>query len=237
MVMKEQVLQRRIARLTGFSIVIMAVVAGAVMGLVFNPIFEAHISERDALLEEIKPVFLWGTMGWVIILITDLIASWGLYSLYRDSKRIKATVMGGARLIYSLILLVGIVSLFHAYAELNNVSEDTNVFFERVLSFRSVWQFGLIIFGIHLILLSQLVYDKKNFQKILSALLLIAGIGYFISNTASLLIGNYELYRSKVEVVFIAPMILGELILAVWLLMKGGKKYAKEITLEQPVAS
>lgn len=221
--MRNQDSQSRVAIYTGVAILLMTIVAGVIMPAVFIPIFEANkAGEVDFQIN--KSLLGIGLIGWFIILITDLYASWGLYRLYANKNKAKSLLMGGARLAYSLILTVAIYYLVRAYWLLGNVSISEGELIDEIITFQSVWQFGLIIFGIHLILLSQLVYDKSVFKKVISALLLIAGIGYFASNILDLIIEDYELIRSKVEVVFILPMILGEPILAISLWARGGKK-------------
>lgn len=127
--------------------------------------------------------------------------------------------MGLLRFIYSVILAIAIYQLIGAYLNINQVEKTV----ELLHSFESIWQFGLIVFGFHLMLLSGLVCEKKIIKKVLAILLLIAGIGYTVSNTLDLFIENYEDFRFNVELAFIIPMIFGELGLAIWLLTKGGK--------------
>lgn len=234
--MKTQESKRKIAVLTGMAIVVMAVVSSVIMPIVYMPVFEAHNTGMvDFQINE--SLLLMGLIGWGVILLTDLIASWGLYRFYVDKNKTKSLLMGGARLLYSLMLVIAIYYLIHAYALLGNVSVSPKEVINEIIIFQSVWQFGLIIFGMHLILLSQLVCDKSWFKKVVSALLLIAGIGYLISNSLDLFVENYESLRPKVEAVFILPMVLGELILAVLLWVKGGKEKTLNITLEKPVVS
>ena len=96
--------------------------------------------------------------------------------------------------------------------------------YEYLQSFQSIWQFGLIIFGGHLLYLAPLVWEKGTLLKVISVTIFIAGIGYVVSNTLDLFIADYEQMRSSVEAVFILPMVLGELGLAIWLLAAGGKE-------------
>ena len=216
--MKKSVNQRFYAILSGVSIIIMAVAAGLAMGLVFAPVLKMDLETFSAQLPVFKSSLLYGILGWVIILICDLLATWGLFKYYFPKNKSKSAVMGVFRLIYSVILGVAIVQLMRALAA--NTEEESYSF---IHSFEVIWQFGLIFFGVHLLYLARLVCENRTVMRIIAGLLFMAGIGYFGSNIADLFIGNYEEIRPNIEAVFILPMVVGELGLAIWLLIKGGK--------------
>lgn len=222
--MKTNSVQRRIALITGVSIVLMTVVAGLTMGKVFAPLFEMDPEELSENRMILDATFLYGVIGWIVILFCDLAATWGLYKYYWESSSRKASVMGMFRLIYSMILLYAIVQLVMANVELSKTEADFELVHMKIQAFQSIWQFGLIIFGAHLLYLAPLVCKRKTIRQAISILLFIAGIGYVSSNTADLFIADYEQLRPKVEAVFILPMVLGEFGLAVWLLIKGGRE-------------
>ena len=51
--------------------------------------------------------------------------------------------------------------------------------------------------------------------------MIIAFLGYLITNIANLLLPEYEIYKAIIEWIFILPMVVGEVGLALWLLIKG----------------
>lgn len=216
--MKETVNRRKWAVITGLSLVLMTIIAGAIMGGIYAPIFSLDFEEFSKTpLNEITWII--GLFGWVMILILDILVSWGLYRFYYEDHKKKAALTATFRIIYSIILFVGIVKLFNSVVALS--VEDL---YHSLISFQSIWQFGLIVFGFHLLTLAPLVCKKRTIQVVLSALLFVAGIGYVLSNTLDLFIQDYELIRAQVEAVFIVPMVVGEFGLAIWLLVKGGRK-------------
>ena len=81
---------------------------------------------------------------------------------------------------------------------------------------------GLIIFGLHLIELGRLIIQSGFIPKILGYLALIAGISYFGIHTANQCIHNFESIKATLDMVLGLPIALGELCLAVWLIVKGG---------------
>lgn len=222
--MKKRMTPRQVAIITGTSLIVMTIVAGITMGGVFSPLFAMSYEDFVASVPEFKTNYIFGILGWFVILITDILVSWGLYKFYVEKNVNKALIMGLLRLVYSVILLIGIVQLVRSYSAMNGANVDMEKVYELIFSFQSIWQFGLIIFGIHLLYLSKLVCKKRTIRQVIAALLFLAGIGYVGSNTADLFIANYEQFRTQVEVYFILPMIFGEFGLAIWLLAKGGKQ-------------
>lgn len=211
--------QRRAAQLTGISLLLMAVIAGGIMTEIYAPIFNSGRADFIVHFEESNTRLIIGLFGWILILLCDIQVSCGLYVVYRTKNQRRAFLMGALRLIYSTILMIAIVQLIRAYF----FSSDAEESYELILSFRSSWLFGLIIFGVHLVYLSTLVWNEQLVPKVISGALFMAGIGYIVSNVLNLIIVDYEQLRSQVEAVFILPMIVGELGLAIWLLVKGGK--------------
>lgn len=218
--MKTTLTNRTIALITGTSLILMTIIAGLTMGGVFAPLLSMDLNKLTQALPQYGQTVLLGLIGWVLILIMDVIVSWGVYRYYRDSKPFKAIISGMLRMIYSLILGVAIIQLILAYIERGHPES----FLKLLNRFEAIWQFGLIIFGIHLLYLAPLVCKKKSAQQLISALLFIAGIGYVLSNILNLFISDYDSIRGSVESVFILPMILGEFGLASWLVIKGGKQ-------------
>ncbi len=186
---------------------------------IYSPIFNSGRADFIVHFGESNTRLMIGLFGWILILLCDIQVSWGLYVVYRTKNQRRAFLMGALRLIYSTILMIAIVQLIRAYF----FSSDAEESYELILSFRSSWLFGLIIFGVHLVYLSTLVWNEQLVPKMISGALFMAGIGYIVSNVLNLIIVDYEQLRSQVEAVFILPMIVGELGLAIWLLVKGGK--------------
>jgi hypothetical protein len=83
-------------------------------------------------------------------------------------------------------------------------------------TFRSHWYFGLLFFGIHLGLLGYLVFRSNYIPKIVGVLLIIAGLGYLLSNLKPFLFP--EITLNFAEYTF-----YGELIFMLWLLIKGAR--------------
>jgi hypothetical protein len=80
-------------------------------------------------------------------------------------------------------------------------------------AFSDGWDFGLVLFGLHLIVIGYLVFKASYMPKILGALLVIAGLGYMFDSITVLLFPNFGVTVSLFTFV-------GELLLALWLVIK-----------------
>lgn len=221
--------QRTIAITTGISIVVMAVMAGIVFGAIFNPIFSVETSSLHQSVIASGSAFGYGILGWGIILICDVIAALGLHAIYKKKDEFISQLTAWFRLAYVAILGVAIVCLILMLQVSYNPANLEPSLLNALLvlfktGFENTFSFGLIIFGFHLLGLSYLVLDRKPLFMVISGLLLISGIGYMLTNTLNFALPNYkEDYKATLESIFMLPMILSEVGLAIWLIVKGGK--------------
>ncbi|MBI1184893.1 hypothetical protein GC194_11515 [bacterium] len=154
---------------------------------------------------------LGATFGLVGILLLDVLVSLGVHKLYKNEKPGLAKASSGLRLVYSAFLATGIGFLFaHAGAAV----------------FNSIWGWGLIAFGLHLITLGLLYHNKRKkwLNLLIKSLLILAGLAYLIQYVGILLVASPVAFAAAVESILIAPMILGEMGYAISLLLSGGWK-------------
>jgi hypothetical protein len=83
-------------------------------------------------------------------------------------------------------------------------------------SFRYDWSLGLVLFGIHLVLLGYLVYRSSYIPRIIGILLAINGLGWMIDS-----LRPYLFPTTHLGFVFIT--FFGELVFMFWLLIRGWK--------------
>jgi len=77
-----------------------------------------------------------------------------------------------------------------------------------------------------------LVLKSGYAPKVFGYLLIIAFLGYLTTNSFNLMIPDYDNYKSTLELIFILPMVVGEVGLAVWLLVKCVKISTASIEIE-----
>lgn len=122
------------------------------------------------------------------------------------------------RIIYTL--LFGIASFY--LLKNSELSIDSTRVIENYQSFKKIWGIGLIIFGIHLLLIGVLMKLHKFIPKILWYLTIIAGAAYMLVYILKTSFPQLKELTDTLNIVLVLPMALGELGLAVWLIIKGG---------------
>lgn len=194
--------------LTGLSIFLMAIAAGYAYGFSFLKI---HVENNPIeTMNNIKlnsTLFYSGAVVWLIILLTDLIASYGIYKYLSVFHKPFALCAGSIRLIYSIILGLGIITLFKGNTQ----------------GFLNIWSFGLIIFGVHLLVTGIASFYSYELSNVLSILLIFAGLSYILVNGMIHITPTTSELSKILERILSIPMTIGELSFAIWLVFKGGK--------------
>lgn len=214
-----------IARLTGGSIALMAVVSMVTVGFFHETLFPQIVTEEVVQRHTGSSALLVTIVGWVIICMLDFIVSWGVYVLIKDKNRTMALVSGGLRLVYTLFLCAAISKLVVLLSEINKETMSmTNMaeFIEHTGSqFYFIWQLGLIVFGVHLVVTGVALIKRFPKIKILLIVLILGGIGYCLTSGLVILdLSNTSVF-SVINSIMLLPMIVGELGLGIWLLVKG----------------
>ncbi len=212
---------RKIAIIGGISILLMAMVAGFTYGFAHNSLVNQDnpgITYRN--ITSLGWLFRLEVLGWVVILLLDVVAAWALYVVFKKQNPNRSLLMAWLRLIYAAILAIAIQNL----VQLFNIHQiDVNQTMSHIQSFENMWSLGLIVFGFHLLELGQLVL-KSSAHKIFGILLVLAAISYLFVNVSKVLFGNTIEGLGVVESILSFPMAIGEISFAVWLIVKGGKK-------------
>lgn len=192
------------AKLTGFSLLLMAVVAAFSFGFVLSGIYEAgDVVKTSQNIESKASLYTLGNIGWVLILILDLIVSFGLYQIFKSKNNRLAAIAASLRIIYSAMLGLGIIALYQ----------------ENIEAFMVNWELGLIVFGLHLVMLYVLNnHFGKLVPKWLGYLLLIAGLSYSFIHGVSLWMPQWMDSMKTLESILVIPMSLSEILLAFWLI-------------------
>ncbi len=193
--------------ISGVSIIVMAVAAGIAYGYVLNQLYvEGSRSATAANIENNSTLYLFGSLLWCLILLTDLAVSYGFYRFLRTIRKIPSLAAGLLRLAYSVILAAGIVFMFRGDIE----------------SFLNYWTIGLFIFGFHLVITGITVLYGTNLLRILGVLLITAGIGYSLVHGILIFMPEAADLAARLENILRIPMTTGELLFGIWLLARGG---------------
>lgn len=205
------------AFITGISLIAMALIAGFAYGFVYTIIYvplDAESSSQTLLVN--FDAYKYGIIAWTVIVALDVIVSVGIYSIYKKTQQRLAFSTSSIRIIYTLFLIFAVYQLA---VPLMDRDEIINGLYYMEY-FAEIWSYGLIIFGLHLIGLSLVCYQSKFTPNIVAALLFAGGLSYVLIESLKSFSPGLSNMTATLESALIAPMILGELSFAVWLIMK-----------------
>lgn len=212
--------KNKIGLITGISLLLMTVLAGFSFGFALN---EFYTTDNINILKDniLNNIGLYKNMlgGIIIVLILDLIVSITIYLYFKNSNKIISLASGFLRVVYTIIF--GYATIFLA----DNINSDllTNeIAKSNFESFNSIWYFGLVIFGLHIVLMGMLMKMESAIPKLLSYLAILAGISYVILHILLLITPESD-FVSILQMVLGLPMALGEIAFAIWLVVKGRK--------------
>ncbi len=216
---------RQAALVAGFGLLIMVVAAPFAEFFVYAKlVVSGDIEKTVQNIQANGGLLVAGIFAFLITFILDVIVAWALYVLLAPVNRSLSLLTAWFRLVYTAIALVGLLKLVTVYRMLNTPdylilfgSDQLHAQVKLLLgSFRYDWSMGLILFGIHLVLLAYLVYRSGYIPRILGILLAIAGVGWVIHE-----LGPYLFPDADLGFLFIT--FFGELIFMAWLLIRGWK--------------
>lgn len=214
--------QNRInAKISGYALILMALTAGFAIGFVFPKVYtKDQLELLSKNFTENYGLYKQMLIGLLITFILDFLVSWTLYKFFKNVNNKIAIISFALRVIYTLIFGIAILYL------IANLKQGigNNSLLENYSSFEKIWTAGLIIFGGHLIAIGFLMKLHTKIPKVLWGLTIIAGISYAIVSLLKVLLPQLNEFTQTLNNILALPMALGEICLAIWLIIKGGKQ-------------
>ena len=226
--------QRQAAVVAGVALLLMIippVLALSVQQRVFVPT-DAAATTANILANEMQ--FRLAILSFLFVIVLDVIVAWGLYVFFKPLHRSFSLLAAWFRLLYTAVFAVAILDLANALrivlsanllpgAEMGTLQTQAWL---ALQSFNDAWDFALVIFGLHLIVIGYLVLRASYMPKILGILVVICGLGYLFDSVTALLLPNFGVTVSMITFV-------GEVLLALWLVIKGvSSKQWQKLALE-----
>lgn len=175
-------------------------------------VLESILKDPLVTIQENQVIVRFGILAFLVTVVFDVVVAWALYELYKKHDLSGLSTL--FRMMHAAIMGVAVFALPVALK-----STTANEILKQVDNFNIIWLIGLFFFGIHLILLGRIIGKPK----IIAIFLLISGTMYMVDTVAHFLLQNYEAYSSIFLALVAIPSIIGEMSLAIWLLVKGGK--------------
>ncbi len=185
-------------------------------------------------------LFSAGILCYLFSYVCDVVVAWALYYLLKPVSAPLSRLAAWFQLVYSAVGLTATLNLV-TVLRLLRTPADAALFGPgpllaqvRVLlmTFGSIWGLSLILFAAHLMLVGYLIYRSGYIPKWVGISAFVAGIGYVVQNLNAYLFPEPDLG-------YVAVALLGELVLAFWLLIRGWKIRQATVpsSVESPHAS
>ena len=156
----------------------------------------------------------WGAIAFLVAAVLDTIVAWVLKDLY--AKHPLTTPSTYFRLIHAALMGMAV----YAIVTMRGLTGEESIL-SQIEIFDTIWLIGLFFFGVHLLMLSNIL--RGVVPKWITYALLAAGVMYMIDTTAHFVMSNYDSYADTFLALVAIPSILGEMALSVWLLLKSRK--------------
>lgn len=217
--------QRHAALVAGIGLLLMTIFAVAAIYFIFPKLItpdNAAVTVQNILGNEL--LFRLGICCLIIVAILDVVVAWALYIFFIPANKNLSLLSAIFRVVYAAMLGIALFNYFNVLqllsgAEFLMVFNAEQLQANVMLSLNAIddgWTIGLVFFGLHLALIGYLALKSSRIPKILAVILLMAGFAYLIDSIGIILFSNYSLDIAT----FVG---WGELLLMIWLLLKGGK--------------
>jgi hypothetical protein len=170
-------------------------------------------------------LFRLGIASWFVVIALDVVVAWALFRVFRPVSTGISMLAAWCRLVYTAVFMVAIAELIGAIGLLSN-DQYRGVFntdqlhaqaLLRIDTFTQIWHAGLVIFGLHLLVLAYLAYRSGYVPKVLGILLGIAGAGYAFDGFAAVL-------SPGISIEIASFTFVGEFLLALWLVIRPSRR-------------
>lgn len=182
-------------------------------------------------IRESEGLFRAGLISFLAIVILDIVIAWALHIIFKPINSDLSRLAAWFRVIYSTMLGVATLFFFLALEVINGANYltaftpdqlDTQAL-TYLEAFNFTWLIGLLVFGMHLLLLGYLLLTSGTIHRALGYIVMLAGTGYVVDTGAHALLGNYDDYETLFGLMVAIPSVVGELSVGLWLLFRAGK--------------
>jgi hypothetical protein len=207
-----------LARTAGGGLLLMAVLAGFGVYSTQGLVVDGDAVRTAGNIASSELLFRAGLCAWLLVAALDILVAVALYLVFTPAGRTLSLLAATFRVVYAAVLVASLGGLLGALRLLDTSSERSSAQMVVALhSFGDLWTAGLVIFGIHVAFVGYLAWMSRFVPKAIGALLFLAAVGYLVANLGKILVPSHG---SVLEKIVAAPAALGELALALWLLVR-----------------
>ena len=167
-------------------------------------------------------LFRLGIAALSVVVALDVVVAWALYRVFSPVSTGISLLASWFRLVYAGVLLIAVSHLVEVlrllgddqYRAAFNTDQLQAQALSGINSFDDVFGAGLLLFGLHLLIVGYLAYRSGYVPKLLGVVLAVAGLGYVVDSFGAILFrGSWTDVSSFT--------FIGEFLLALWLVVRG----------------
>jgi hypothetical protein len=202
---------RQAGFVAGIGYLLLSVLAGfGNYGVVQRLVTPGNAATTVKTIMDSKGLFLIGIGSLAAVVVLDVIVAFALLKFFNPVSTHFSQLAAGLRLVYAAVFAVAIAHLAGVLTVLGNANQAQ----QGIDAFNTIWNTGLALFGLHLLVIGYLAYKSGYVPRWLGIVVAIAGFGYLFDGCATAL--SLGLTTKVASITFI-----GEVALLVWLLIKG----------------
>ncbi len=184
---------------------------------------------------ESEGLFRLGIASLYVVIVLDIVVGWALYRVFSPVSRTISMLAAVMRVAFGVVFMVAIAQLV-AVPRLLGDSSHLAAFspeqlqaqaLSALLAFSDIWHAGLLLFGLHLLLIGYLAFRSGYVPKLLGVLLVIDGLSYVVDTFA--ILAYHGLWTDTATFTWI-----GEFLLAPWLIIRSRRLATGASPLQQP---
>jgi len=166
--------------------------------------------------------FRLGIAALYLVIPLDIVVGWALYRVFSPVSKSLSMLAATLRVAFAVVFMVAISRLVDVLRLLDNDNYHAAFSPEQlhtqallaINAFNDVWDAGLFLFGLHLLVVSYLAFKSGYVPKFIAVLVAINGLSYAVDTFATVL--SPATWTDTATFTFI-----GELLLALWLVIRG----------------
>ena len=180
-----------------------------------------------------ETLFRAGFAADLIVFLADIALAILLYRIFRPISRTLSMLAAAFRLTQTAIIALNLLNMFTALLILRDGGSES-----LALTFLDAHKYGYLLgltfFGVSTSIIGYLAYRSNRFPKSLGVLLGIAGLGYLADSFSFFLIPGYD---GSASAIVLAPAVIAELWLALWLLLSRTGLRRRERAVAHPAGA
>jgi Domain of unknown function (DUF4386) len=205
---------RTASLIAGLALAVMAVLAVFGNFVAIQSLVTPGDAAKTAIdISNSEALFRWGIASLIVIAVLDIIVAGALLRLFEPVNRSVSITAAWFRVAYVAVYLVAVIQLVMALGLLG----DPNQALRAIDAYDTIWLVGLILFGVHLLLIGYLAYRSGFMARVFGVLLVVAGLGYIADGFVAVLVPDPSISIGQFT-------FIGEAALIFWLLIKGTRK-------------